>query len=101
MTTPVYGTDMMIGVGTRDAKLTHLHSQFASLLGKVMLLNLTWDDALGSHLDVKLKLGQCYESRQIQIYTGTNSLLSMSNPPEGRPGMSDVSPPVWNLRAVI
>ena len=21
--------------------------------------------------------------------------------PEGRPGMSDVSPPVWNLRAVI
>ena len=37
MTTPVYGTDMMIGVGTSEAKLTHLHNQFASLLGKAMV----------------------------------------------------------------
>ena len=38
MTTPVYGTDMMIGVCTRDAKLTHLRNQFASLLGKAVLV---------------------------------------------------------------
>ena len=28
-------------------------------------------------------------------------LLVLINTPEGRPGMSDVPPPVWNLRAVI
>ncbi|KAK7090563.1 uncharacterized protein [Littorina saxatilis] len=34
MTTPVYGTDMMIGVGTRDTKLDHVQNKFTSLLGQ-------------------------------------------------------------------
>ena len=41
------------------------------------------------------------ESHKLAIWPPWN-LTPISTPiPEGRPGMSDVSPPVWNLRAVI
>ncbi|BFZ17992.1 hypothetical protein BsWGS_21031 [Bradybaena similaris] len=33
MTTPVYGTDMMIGVGTPNVELNKFHSTFCSMLG--------------------------------------------------------------------
>lgn len=34
MSTPVYGTDMMVGVGTSEARLNHLANKFHSLLGE-------------------------------------------------------------------
>ncbi|BFZ03818.1 hypothetical protein BsWGS_06857 [Bradybaena similaris] len=33
MTTPVYGTDMMIGVGTKNVELNKYHNTFCSMLG--------------------------------------------------------------------
>ena len=34
MSTPVYGTDMMVGIGTGDASLNHMANKFESLLGQ-------------------------------------------------------------------
>ncbi|GFN87197.1 spry domain-containing socs box protein 3 [Plakobranchus ocellatus] len=34
MTTPVYGTDMMVGVGTAGVDLNRFHNEFCSMLGK-------------------------------------------------------------------
>ncbi|GFT42810.1 SPRY domain-containing SOCS box protein 3 [Nephila pilipes] len=39
MISPVYGTDMMIGVGTAEADMNQVHDKFISLLGKD---NKTW-----------------------------------------------------------
>ena len=49
-------------------------------------------------LPLRLRVGQNIATHALP--TARNFLLILALNPEGRPGMSDVPSPVWNLRAV-
>lgn len=53
MTTPVYGTDMMIGVATEEMELDKYRNSFCSLLGNLLSNSVEW----GSHGVALILLG--------------------------------------------